>query len=96
MNFESIGYVIAIIFGVWILYHGWLSIEQSGGGSIAPGVYDQLDDVGGMDRYLIGDMDDGETSPYYSSYGPPFFYPQYYNGPPYNYGPPDYYQAPYI
>lgn len=96
MDLLSIVYFVIIIIGTWFLYHMWLSTEQTGGGSIAPGVFDQLDDKGPMDVYLTGDMDNNEISPNYMSYGPPFFYPQYYNGPPYNYGAPDYFQAPFI
>ena len=96
MDIESIIIISIIIFGVFILYNGWLIYEQSGGASIAPGVYDQLNNSGPMNTYLTGDYNKDEIIPYYTSYGPPFFYPKYFNGPPYKYGSPYYYQAPFF
>lgn len=98
MQVPRVVIAIIIVIMIWSAYHHWLVINpQSGGGSVAPGVYDQLDDLGPMNQYLTGDMDDGQQVPdYYQSYGPPFRYPKYFNGPPYNYQTSDNFQPPYV
>lgn len=49
-------YFIALIVLLLVIgFSGWLPLaSQEGGGSIAPGVFDQLYDKGPMDLYLTG------------------------------------------
>jgi hypothetical protein len=65
------------------------SSNQSGGGPL------DADDKY-YHRLLARNQASLGDGPAFFNYGPPFFYPRYFPGPPYNYGYPYYFQAPFV